>query len=217
MCTSARQHKAQKEIWLVSGLQDHRYCSVKSETRRCPWVGHRAGKVQQRCSGTSLTTAMQQSLDLTINWLTPPPCGDAVTCGDAWVCHVMIAIKSIAEATALHRQKEIKADHEPDSPVLRAFRQSPQELYNSRSLAPAYTHSVPSNRASQRHTDTRPRPRSLLLQTPASLRQTSAEHQEHTTQRTPSPPPCPANHKIKMLKAHGANRRVRWTRHLVPH
>ena len=28
VCTRGRQHKAQKEIWPVSGLQDHRYLSV---------------------------------------------------------------------------------------------------------------------------------------------------------------------------------------------
>ena len=46
----------------------------------------------------------------------PPPCGDM------WVCQVVIALREIAQATALHRQKEIKADHEPECPVLRAFR-----------------------------------------------------------------------------------------------
>ena len=40
VCTRGSQHKAQKEIWLVSGLHDHRYLSVNSETRRCQWVGH---------------------------------------------------------------------------------------------------------------------------------------------------------------------------------
>ena len=29
VCTRGSQHKAQKEIWLVSGLQDHGYLSVK--------------------------------------------------------------------------------------------------------------------------------------------------------------------------------------------
>ena len=48
----------------------------------------------------------------------PPPCGDT------WVSQVVIALREIAQATALHRQKEIKADHEPESPVLRALRQS---------------------------------------------------------------------------------------------
>ena len=44
-------------------------------------------------------------------------------CGDTWVCQVVIALREIAQATALHSQKEIKADHEPECPVLRAFRQ----------------------------------------------------------------------------------------------
>ena len=39
VCTGGRQNKAQK-MWLISGLQDHRYLSVKSETQRCPWVVH---------------------------------------------------------------------------------------------------------------------------------------------------------------------------------
>ena len=36
MCTRGSQHKAQKEMWLVSGLQDHRYLSVKSESNPPP-------------------------------------------------------------------------------------------------------------------------------------------------------------------------------------
>ena len=34
-CVSTRrdQHKAQKEIWLVSGLQDHRYLSVNKDAK----------------------------------------------------------------------------------------------------------------------------------------------------------------------------------------
>ena len=38
----------------------------------------------------------------------------------------MIALRETAPAAALHRQKEIKADHEPGSPVLGAFHQSLQ-------------------------------------------------------------------------------------------
>ena len=33
VCTGGRQNKAQKKMWLVSGLQDHRYLSVKSESK----------------------------------------------------------------------------------------------------------------------------------------------------------------------------------------
>ena len=33
---------------------------------------------------------------------------------DTWVCQVVIALREIAQATALHSQKEIKADHEPE-------------------------------------------------------------------------------------------------------
>ena len=40
-------------------------------------------------------------------------------CGDTWVCHVVIASKRIAQATACTaKKKEIKADHEPEWPVL---------------------------------------------------------------------------------------------------
>ena len=53
-------------------------------------------------------------------------------CGDTWVCQVVIAIKGTAQATALHSQKEIKADHEPESPVLGAF---PQCLWRTVALA----------------------------------------------------------------------------------
>ena len=55
-------------------------------------------------------------------------------CGDTWVCQVVIAIKGTAQATALHSQKEIKADHEPESPVLGAFPQCLHVRHNSRSL-----------------------------------------------------------------------------------
>ena len=43
-----------------------------------------------------------------------PPCPPPPLCSDMWVCHVVIALKRIAQATALHSQKEIKADHEPE-------------------------------------------------------------------------------------------------------
>ena len=33
VCTGGRQNKAQKKMWLVSGLQDHRYLSVKIESK----------------------------------------------------------------------------------------------------------------------------------------------------------------------------------------
>ena len=33
VCTGGRQHKAQKENWLISGLKDHRYLSVKKDIR----------------------------------------------------------------------------------------------------------------------------------------------------------------------------------------
>ena len=32
--------KAQREMWLISGLKDHRHLSVKRETYRCKWIGH---------------------------------------------------------------------------------------------------------------------------------------------------------------------------------
>ena len=48
VCTGSKQHKAQKENGLVSGLQDHRYLSVTEHmTRRCQWAGHQ----QMQCSG----------------------------------------------------------------------------------------------------------------------------------------------------------------------
>ena len=39
----------------------------------------------------------------------------------------MTALRKIAQATALHSQKEIRADHEPECPVLGAFRQRPMD------------------------------------------------------------------------------------------
>ena len=44
-------------------------------------------------------------------------------CGNTWVCQVVIALREIAQATALHSQKEVKADHEAECPVAGAFRQ----------------------------------------------------------------------------------------------
>ena len=55
----------------------------------------------------------------------PPPSDDTPPpCGDTWVCQVVIALRENVQSTALHRQKKIKADHEPECPVLRALRQS---------------------------------------------------------------------------------------------
>ena len=44
----------------------------------------------------------------------PVPPMSTPPCGDTWVYHVVIALKRIAQATALHSQKEIKADHGPE-------------------------------------------------------------------------------------------------------
>ena len=51
MCAQVnRQHKAQKEIWLVSGLKDHRYLSVTQRTYGCQLAGHQHA---QRCNRVS--------------------------------------------------------------------------------------------------------------------------------------------------------------------
>ena len=67
VCTSGRQYKAQKEDWLVSGLQDHGYLSVKRETYRCQWTGHCWAQEAIECSDTSLTVAKHLLLDLPVN------------------------------------------------------------------------------------------------------------------------------------------------------
>ena len=72
----------------------------------------------QTCAGNWCSTKATCKKNRTLG--TPPP---PAPCGDAWVCHVVIALREIARATALHRQKEVKADHEPERPVLGAFRQ----------------------------------------------------------------------------------------------
>ena len=58
-----------------------------------------------------------QMLSLGGVWSTLPP---PPPCGDTWVCQVVLALREIAQATALHSQKEIKADQEPEGPVLGA-------------------------------------------------------------------------------------------------
>ena len=49
--------------------------------------------------------------------------GKGSPCGDTWVCQVVIALWEITQATTCTAKKEIKADHEPECPVLGAFRQ----------------------------------------------------------------------------------------------
>ena len=56
--------KAQREIWLASGLTDHKYLSVKRETYGCQWTDHCLAQIAIECSGTSQTAAGQQLLGL---------------------------------------------------------------------------------------------------------------------------------------------------------
>ena len=86
-CVSTRrdQHKAQKEMWLVSGLQDHRYLSVNKDakmpvdgplkkqssvkTRRYVWNQRHAGLTGSICQPVTEFT-------YNIHSYPPPPCAN---------------------------------------------------------------------------------------------------------------------------------------------
>ena len=60
-------------MWLVSGLKDHRYRSVKREAYRCQWTDHCQAQTATECSGTSQTAAKLLLLDLLLLNLPPHP------------------------------------------------------------------------------------------------------------------------------------------------